>query len=689
MQTDWRGFVMAKPMNRIQFVAVCLAVWLGIAGLLPADDIDRSRPVPLAAEMRQRCVDILRAGLKSDEFWPSMHAAEALTIAGHGGDVIAALRDRVATEPDHQHRCGLARELVRAGDRTFLPVLFDTLRDEKSNGRIHAAESLYKVAEIGDGRLMRDTLWSKDNRLRLMSAAALGRCGNESALGALRSFLKHEDRELRKIAAWVLGLLGDLRDLEIIHTQQQAEDDPVARTYFTNALACLGFSAGREELGRNLGSADSSIRTYSAEFAGYSRCVEHREKLIKLLDDATLDVRVRAAQSLVALSLPPRALGLPIAVTSEDISVDVYQATPEHPRYSEGSIIALRDNSLLYAVTEFGGNGADHANAAIVGKSSSDGGRTWGLSRVLQPNVGRQNVMSVTLRRLPSPASQQTSPQLPKGGQGGVRASEAPNDSSPLGMFYLVKNSPTDLKVYLRISRDEAKSFGDPILVTNASGYHVMNNDRVTVLSSGRLVCPVSWCEDVSKGAGHFVSSCHLSDDGGQTWRVGTGKVDQPKRGAMEPEVIELIDLLTSKPDGLLMIVRTQLGIIATSTSTDGGDRWSESRRLPVSAPEAPATIRRVPATGDLLLVWNNTFQSGAGHGGKRTPLTAAISTDEGQTWSRVRNVETSSDQGFAYTSVLFHKDRVLLSYYVSDDKTGKISSRFRSLPARWFYETP
>ena len=42
--------------------------------------------------------------------------------------------------------------------------------------------------------------------------------------------------------------------------------------------------------------------------------------------------------------------------------------------------------------------------------------------------------------------------------------------------------------------------------------------------------------------------------------------------------------------------------------------------------------------------------------------------------------------EGYAYTSMLFHRDRVLLSYYVSDEKTGRISSRFRSLPVGWFY---
>jgi sialidase-1 len=275
---------------------------------------------------------------------------------------------------------------------------------------------------------------------------------------------------------------------------------------------------------------------------------------------------------------------------------------------------------------------------------------------VLQENVGKQNVMSVTLRRLKPNAL-----------------------DGPLGMFYLVKNGPTDLKVYLRVSEDEGKSFGKPVCVTEGAGYHVMNNDRVTVLPDGCIVCPVAWTEDVTKG-GHFVCLCFFSDDGGKTWKKGRGSVDAPKRGAMEPEVVEY-------PGGkLLMIARTQLGHITTAVSRDRGDRWGEVGQLSVKAPEAPATIRRIPATGDLLLIWNNTFDPKAGHGGKRTPLTAAVSSDDGKTWKHVRDLEADADRTFAYTSVTFVRDRVVLTYYLSEPKTNRLSSRFRSLPVGRLY---
>jgi sialidase-1 len=67
--------------------------------------------------------------------------------------------------------------------------------------------------------------------------------------------------------------------------------------------------------------------------------------------------------------------------------------------------------------------------------------------------------------------------------------------------------------------------------------------------------------------------------------------------------------------------------------------------------------------------------------------LVAALSTDEGRTWQPRRVLENRTDQTYAYTSLLTVEDRVLLSYYVRDEQSGRISSRFRSLPLAWFYE--
>ncbi|MBW3538850.1 MAG: exo-alpha-sialidase [Planctomycetes bacterium] len=610
-----------------------------------------AQSIELDAATRSRCVDVLRQGLAGSDFWPAIHAAEGLTLGGHADEVRRVLGPRLAATRDDQERCGIARELVRAGDRRHVAVLLAVLAGEDDYGHVHAAESLYKVVEIGDGRALRNAFERPTNlRLKLMTAGALGRCGNRRAMTFLRAMLDHEDPEQYRIAAWILGRIGDDGDIARLKRNLKRAPDELTRAYVEHSLAALGDADGLKALLRNLASDDAAVRTYAATFAGDARAIGAAGALRAMLDDPHLDARIRAAQSLLVLAAPPPP------DPQEDVSRLVFRATQEHPRYTEGSVIELNGGSLVLAVTEFQGSGSDFAKARIVARRSTDGGRTWGEPRVLQENSGGLNVMSVTLRRLAAPAADGT-----------------------IAMFYLEKNSFSDLDLLVRFSSDELATFSPPLRITADPGYHVVNNDRVTQLSSGRLIVPAASTADV-KTENHFVSHCYLSDDGGRTWRKGKGVVDAARRGAMEPEVVELTD------GRLLMIVRTQLGTIGRSYSQDGGETWSDLESLGVQSPEAPATLRRIPATGDLLLIWNNTYVPGAGHGGPRTPLTAALSADEGDSWRIVDDLEADPKRTFSYTSLTFVGHRAVMSYWESDPATNRLSTRFRSLPVAWFY---
>lgn len=624
---------------------VCLLVTLASVRAAPADVAGFALP----PETEAKCLQTLRAALRSDEFWPAMHAAEALTLAGRGEEVIGELGPRIDDEADDQRVCGLARELVRAGDLRHAERMLEILAGDNPHGHLHAAESLYKVAEIGDGSVLRATFAkAPDSKLRLMTAGALARCGSPAAMKYLRRMLASDQADHARIAAWLLARIGDRRDIPQLRTNVKSAADELTKAYFEHALAALGDAEGLAALAENLRSEDPAVRTYAAVFAGDAGATALAGQLTKLLDDRHLDVRVRAAQSLLVFSRPEKAL-------PEDLSLLVYQADQQHPRYTEGSVVRLNDGSLLYAVTEFSGSGSDFARARIVARRSDDGGLTWGPPRVLQRQTGKMNVMSVTLRRL------------------------APPRSGRLAMFYLEKNGYDNLQVHVRFSDDEGQTFGEPVRVTTEDGYHVLNNDRVTQLSGGRLLVPVATTPDVRK-VNRFVSLCWISDDGGKTWRRGKGSVSLPKRGAMEPEVVELLD------GRVLMIMRTQLGSIAASFSADRGDTWSATKPLPLKAPEAPATLRRIPATGDLLLIWNNHFQPGAGHGGRRTPLTAAISDDEGKTWRVAGNLESDPQRTYSYPSLIFVADRAIMTYWERGMPRNRLSNRFRSLPLSWFY---
>src|SRR5690606_40799228 len=76
-------------------------------------------------------------------------------------------------------------------------------------------------------------------------------------------------------------------------------------------------------------------------------------------------------------------------------------SSPDNPRNSEGDFITLNDGRILFAYTRFTDSSSDHAPARIMGRMSSDQGKTWSTEDLLiVDNEGQQNVMSVSFLRL-------------------------------------------------------------------------------------------------------------------------------------------------------------------------------------------------------------------------------------------------------------------------------------------------
>ena len=278
------------------------------ANLMSADDSARTQPQPVDPQLISECMSILRGGLAADEFWPAMHAAEALTFADTGSEVIAALKDRLPNEQDDQRRCGLVRELYRAGDRSHLPILFDILGNPSSKGRTHAAESLYKIGQAADRSLLREAMnQSESIPLQIMAAAALVKAEDPGARELVRRQLQSPDATARNLSAWVIGRHGNKDDAQMVKTLLKKEisttsKDEMSVTFLAVSLASLGDSDGRAALVDQLSSPNPTARAMAAEFAGLSRTTEALEKLKELLKDSALDVRIRSAQSIIALS---------------------------------------------------------------------------------------------------------------------------------------------------------------------------------------------------------------------------------------------------------------------------------------------------------------------------------------------------------------------------------------------------
>jgi sialidase-1 len=310
-----------------------------------------------------------------------------------------------------------------------------------------------------------------------------------------------------------------------------------------------------------------------------------------------------------------------------------------NPRNSEAAIIQLKDGSLLLGWTEYyAGDSADHGPARISGKVSTDGGRTWGPKYTLVENDGGCNVMEVNFLRL---------------------------RNGDIGLWHLQKNTPdTDCRIMFRTSSDEGKTFGPAKQLSPDGKYTGLTNGRGIRLRSGRILVE-AW-----EGGDSY---CVISDDEGETWRDG-GRI-RPRGGqCWEPACIEL------KDGRVMMMMRTGLGGQYKSISEDGGETWSTPVASPLEGTAAPVSLSRVPSTGDILAVWNHN--PGAG---RRAPLTAAISQDEGETWGHFRDLELMpEDDAWAHPAVTWVGDMALVTYF---NYKGGLNLKLKGLPVGWFYE--
>lgn len=325
---------------------------------------------------------------------------------------------------------------------------------------------------------------------------------------------------------------------------------------------------------------------------------------------------------------------------------------PGNPRNTEGSFVSLRDGRILFAYSRFTGGGDDNDAATIAARFSSDGGRTWTSTDVpIVEREGDMNVMSVSLLRL-------------KDGR--------------IALFYVRKNSISDCRPYLRYSSDEGKTFSEPILCIRDQGYFVLNNDRAVQLKSGRILLPVALHLPVNgKFGSRGIAMTYYSDDAGTTWQRSKSTLEAPpqtRAGFQEPGVVEL------KDGRVMMFIRTQLGSQYLCWSNDRGETWSEPKPSDIFSPLSPASIKRIPKTGDLLMVWNDhrgvdaSFRSNETSGGKRTPLSVAISRDEGKTWIHPHNVLEAPDGWYCYTAIYFTGSRVLLGFVAGGEGLAHLS---------------
>ena len=273
----------------------------------------------------------------------------------------------------------------------------------------------------------------------------------------------------------------------------------------------------------------------------------------------------------------------------------VNEATPEHPRHSEGDLVVLSDGSLLLVWSDYhAGKGWDESPARLSARRSTDGGRTWSRTWTVVDDEHGTNVMSASLLNL----------------------------GDDLLLVYLDHLPGMPVKgMVARRSGDGGRRWSDAAAITPANGNrHSANNASLRRLADGRILLATREYVD-----GVRWPYCLLSDDGGSTWHPGAHVPDPglPERERLaqnvnEPSVAQLAD------GRLLMTMRSVSGGQFFSYSEDRGQSWSRPFLSPLRGACSPAAMQRVPGSDDVLCLWTYGLSG-------RTPLVSALSSDAGR----------------------------------------------------------
>ena len=317
-----------------------------------------------------------------------------------------------------------------------------------------------------------------------------------------------------------------------------------------------------------------------------------------------------------------------------------------------GDFVQLKDGAILWSYTAEG--------RGLMVLRSADQGRTWSEPTVLLP--------------WPKPPAQGRI----------VHPSFLRLRHGTILLSYIYSTYPTTPYYghnYYRLSADEGQTWTDQYILTPHPGYVIMHNDRLVQLASGRILAIAEYKAHMPSSEDHsgYAGISFFSDDQGYSWQVSKNIVDMAPVEFQEAHAVEL------KDGRVLMVGRSYSGYPVKAYSSDGGETWSKGERMAgISMPYAGLpTLKRIPATGDLLFIWISEKSQDKINPkiNRRCALTAAISRDEGVTFENQRHIARDPEDDFGYQCVTFLPDgSALVGYHA---RTGLFAAR---IACDWFY---
>jgi predicted neuraminidase len=212
-----------------------------------------------------------------------------------------------------------------------------------------------------------------------------------------------------------------------------------------------------------------------------------------------------------------------------------------------------------------------------------------------------------------------------------------------LWLFFvtILKSNWSECRVYYKTSDDAGKTWSDVRTLRENFGW--MTRNKAVELQSGLIVLPIY--NEIC-----FQPAFIVTYDHGASWDMRGEDLNVPG-GAIQPTLIEKYN------GSLIAFLRTGEpgGNIWSIESNNGSFSWGNPTRTDFPNPNSGVDAVKL-GSGAVVLVFNNSRYD-------RTPLSVAISRDECQTWSGIKNIENGVGE-FSYPAIIQSMDGLIHIVY-------------------------
>ena len=330
------------------------------------------------------------------------------------------------------------------------------------------------------------------------------------------------------------------------------------------------------------------------------------------------------------------------AARADDIVIDTSQSIetyrvfgPEHPGiYKHPAAITELANGDLY-IAYYGGAGEYDSGTAVYGSRQKKGQREWSTPVVIADTPFR--------------------------GDGNPVVWQAPDGIVWLFYVNLYGDTWSNARVKAKISEDGAHTWSDSFMLTTEEG--TMARGKPIVLMNGDYLLPMYYetGEDREMTDSNTASFFLRYDPKTKEW-TETNRI-KSKNGNLQPQVVQIDE------NNLICYMRRgggfgpeTSGYIMKSESHDGGKTWSDAVDTEFKNPNSAVDVCKL-ANGHIMLVYND-------HMYKRTPLSIAVSTDNGETFPHRRDIG-GGDNTFAYPYMIQLKDGRIAVLYTTNNRSS------------------